>query len=289
MTEPGLAADAGRSVSGCLAALFRRGGLGRFRRPAALRGFGRLFRRRFLRLRRFACKVVFLFLVGFEIGLVPAAARQAKRRRGHLTLHGGVLAAVRTDIGIGIGQLLQALELFAAVAATEHVDGHLGKPWNDRTMIPPQGRERGAVYVGMGARLIMRVFAKGSRMHLRTILLAAFVPAAACAASAALAAAPLCPATWPAQPATSVAHINEVNRGLGIPTDYAARHNLVPLPEGKDLVQVPHDVYGRKVEMVAPAAAALKQMFAAAARDGVKLETVSGFRSINYQTGLIRR
>ena len=135
----------------------------------------------------------------------------------------------------------------------------------------------------------MRVFAKESRMHLRTILLAAFVPAAACAASAALAAAPLCPATWPAQPATSVAHINEVNRGLGIPTDYAARHNLVPLPEGKDLVQVPHDVYGRKVEMVAPAAAALKQMFAAAARDGVKLETVSGFRSINYQTGLIRR
>jgi len=103
------------------------------------------------------------------------------------------------------------------------------------------------------------------------------------------AAAPLCSATWPTQPAASVAHINEVNRGLGIPADYAERHNLVPLPEGKDLVQVPHDVYGRKVEMVAPAATALKRMFAAAARDGVKLETVSGFRSINYQTGLIRR
>ena len=103
------------------------------------------------------------------------------------------------------------------------------------------------------------------------------------------AAAPLCSATWPTQPAASVAHINEVNRGLGIPPDYATRHNLVPLPEGKNLVQVPRDVYGRKVEMVAPAAAALKKMFAAAAHDGVKLETVSGFRSINYQTGLIRR
>lgn len=116
-------------------------------------------------------------------------------------------------------------------------------------------------------------------------VLAAVLPVA----PTALAAEPLCPATWPAQPAATVAHINEVNRGLGIPVDYAAKHNLVPLPEGKDLVQVPRDVYGRKVEMVAPAAAALKRMFAAAAHDGVKLETVSGFRSINYQTGLIRR
>ncbi|HXE67160.1 MAG TPA: M15 family metallopeptidase, partial [Rhodanobacteraceae bacterium] len=113
-------------------------------------------------------------------------------------------------------------------------------------------------------------------------MLIAAVPAARAAAVA-------CPATWPSQPAAWVAHINEVNRGLGIPTDYATKHNLVPLPEGKDLVEAPRDVYGRKVEMVAPAAAALKRMFAAAARDGVKLETVSGFRSMNYQTGLIRR
>ena len=109
------------------------------------------------------------------------------------------------------------------------------------------------------------------------------------AVPAAFAASPSCPATWPPQPAAWVAHINEVNRGLGIPNDYAAKHNLVPLPEGKDLVEVPRDVYGRKVQMVAPAAAALQRMFAAAARDGVKLETVSGFRSINYQSGLIRR
>jgi D-alanyl-D-alanine carboxypeptidase len=114
------------------------------------------------------------------------------------------------------------------------------------------------------------------------MILAATVPAAHVAT-------PQCPAMWPSQPAAYVAHINEVNRGLGIPVDYAAKHNLVPLPEGKDLVEVPRDVYGRKVQMVAPAAAALKKMFAAAARDGVKLETVSGFRSINYQTGLIRR
>jgi D-alanyl-D-alanine carboxypeptidase len=118
-------------------------------------------------------------------------------------------------------------------------------------------------------------------------LAAALAIALAPAAFAAPAA--LCPATPQPQPAAWVAHINEVNRGLGIPDDYAARHALRAEPEARDLVPVPKDVYGRKVEMVAPAAAALDRMFAAAARDGVKLETVSGFRSINYQTGLIRR
>ena len=126
-------------------------------------------------------------------------------------------------------------------------------------------------------------------LRLRFASLALMIAAALPAAHAAPAPAPQCPATWPPQPAAWVAHINEVNRGLGIPDDYATKHHLVPLPEGKDLVQVPRDVYGRKVEMVAPAAAALKKMFVAAAREGVKLETVSGFRSINYQTGLIRR
>jgi D-alanyl-D-alanine carboxypeptidase len=124
--------------------------------------------------------------------------------------------------------------------------------------------------------------------RIRSARLVALVAAMLPLASVAIAAEPLCPAKWPSQPAAWVAHINEVNRGLGIPPDYAARHNLVPLPEGKDLVQAPRDVYGRKVEMVAPAAAALKRMFAGAARDGIKLETVSGFRSFAYQTHLVR-
>ncbi|MGH8125066.1 MAG: M15 family metallopeptidase [Rhodanobacteraceae bacterium] len=125
---------------------------------------------------------------------------------------------------------------------------------------------------------------------LRTIRLA--LASAALLASPALLAAtptpPLCPATTPPQPAASIAHIREVNRGLGIPPDYAARHHLLPQPQARNLVQVPRDVYGRKVEMVAPAAAALKRMFAAAARGGVKLETVSGYRSMAYQTHLVR-
>ncbi len=102
------------------------------------------------------------------------------------------------------------------------------------------------------------------------------------------AAEPLCPAVPPRQSAAYVAHVNEVNRGLGIPADYAAKHHLRLQPEAQHLVQAPRDVYGRKVEMVAPAAAGLKRMFAAAARDGVRLETVSGFRSFAYQTHLVR-
>ncbi|MGH8183637.1 MAG: M15 family metallopeptidase [Rhodanobacteraceae bacterium] len=117
-----------------------------------------------------------------------------------------------------------------------------------------------------------------------TLVLAAALPCAPPTHAAAL----LCPATPTPQPAAWVAHVEQVNRSLGIPPDYAARHDLSIQPEAKDLVQVPHDVYGRKQEMVAPAAAALKRLFAAAARDGVKLETVSGFRSMAYQTHLVR-
>ncbi len=124
---------------------------------------------------------------------------------------------------------------------------------------------------------------------IRTILLPLAASLAAPLALAAAPPAPLCPATPRALPAAQVAHINEVNHGaLGIPMDYAARHHLHAQPRARDLVQVPRDVYGRKVEMVAPAAAALKAMFAAAARDGVKLETVSGYRSMAYQTHLVR-
>jgi hypothetical protein len=73
--------------------------------------------------------------------------------------------------------------------------------------------------------------------RLAPVILAAIIAPAAFATGA-----ELCPATPPTQPAAYVAHINEVNRGLGIPDDYAAQHNLVPQPEAKHLVDVPRDV-----------------------------------------------
>ena len=86
---------------------------------------GRLGAGGFLRPGRIAGKVVFLFLVGFEIGFVPATAGETKRRRGHLPVHRVRLAAIRTDVGIGVGQLLQAFELFPARVTAENVDGHI--------------------------------------------------------------------------------------------------------------------------------------------------------------------
>src|SRR5690242_21678790 len=125
-------------------------------------------------------------------------------------------------------------------------------------MIPP--RPRGARgYARIRVRHLScglwcrNVFARYPMLLLRSASFAVMIAAALPAAHAAKAPAPQCPATWPSQPAAWVAHIEEVNRGLGIPPDYAAKHNLVPLPEGKDLTQAPPDVYGRKVEMVAPA------------------------------------
>ncbi len=82
--------------------------------------------------------------------------------------------------------------------------------------------------------------------------------------------------------------VDAINRQLGIPAGYPQKHHLTLLPEATELAAVPKDVYGRKVEMAPPAAAALARMFAAAARDGVTLQTVSGYRSIAYQQHLIR-
>jgi D-alanyl-D-alanine carboxypeptidase len=130
----------------------------------------------------------------------------------------------------------------------------------------------------------------GKTMPSATILAAATLFALTLpAASIASPAAPVCPAMPPPEPAAYVAHLNEVNHGLGVPPGYVANHHLEVQPEAKKLVPVQRDVYGRKVEMAAPAAAALKRMFAGAAHDGIKLETVSGYRSLAYQTHLIRK
>ncbi|HEX7325436.1 MAG TPA: M15 family metallopeptidase [Rhodanobacteraceae bacterium] len=123
----------------------------------------------------------------------------------------------------------------------------------------------------------------------RLTSLAVLLAAAGAAPAAWAAAAPLCTATPPPESAAYVAHITEVNYGkLGIPRDYAAEHHLHIQPLARDLVRIPNDVYGRKQYMVAPAAAALKRMFAAAAHNGIKLEPVSAYRSIAYQTHLVQ-
>src|SRR5690606_17506998 len=58
-----------------------------------------------------------------EVGLVPAAAGQPERWRGHLAAH-ALGRAVGAGLGIRVGELLQAVELVAAGGALEGVDRH---------------------------------------------------------------------------------------------------------------------------------------------------------------------
>jgi len=79
-----------------------------------------------------------------------------------------------------------------------------------------------------------------------------------------------------------------MDRELGIPPGYGPSHGLTLVPEPAALAVAGQDLRGRTVRLVPAAAAALKRMTAAAAREGVTLQIVSGFRSAAYQAGLLR-
>ena len=86
--------------------------------------------------------------------------------------------------------------------------------------------------------------------------------------------------------------LNEDNRRLhaelGIPPRYG-RGGVPPYyGEAAELVDVGPNLVGRMQQLAPPAAARWQQMVAAAGRDGVRLLIVSGFRSFEYQAGLIR-
>lgn len=76
---------------------------------------------------------------------------------------------------------------------------------------------------------------------------------------------------------------------LGIPADYAARTGLAPCEEARELVSIGPDVLGREQQLDPRAAQAWLAMRAAAEKDGVQLQVVSGFRSVDYQRALIQR
>ena len=76
---------------------------------------------------------------------------------------------------------------------------------------------------------------------------------------------------------------------LGIPADYGKRTGLVPCAEARELVSIGADVLGREQRLAPRAAEAWQRMQAAAEKDGIQLQVVSGFRSIDYQRALIQR
>ncbi len=82
--------------------------------------------------------------------------------------------------------------------------------------------------------------------------------------------------------------IAELAAQLGVPADYAQSRSLPLQPEAAELVPVGVSPEGRKIELSPKGARAWEQMRAAAARDGIELQPLSGFRSVGRQAEIIR-
>lgn len=87
-----------------------------------------------------------------------------------------------------------------------------------------------------------------------------------------------------------LARLAAIAAELGIPSDYGPQRRLEPFEEAQHLVLAalaPDD--GSEVLLTAEASQAWKAMSEAATRDNLSLWPLSGFRSVDRQTFLIRR
>ncbi len=76
---------------------------------------------------------------------------------------------------------------------------------------------------------------------------------------------------------------------LGIPADYGGERSLPQYEETMDLTDVGPNLVGRMQQLTPEAAVKWQQMVEAAARNGIRLLIVSGYRSWEYQADLIRK
>ena len=83
--------------------------------------------------------------------------------------------------------------------------------------------------------------------------------------------------------------LRELHTELGIPGDYGSDGVKPAFEEADDLVNAGPNPDGRMQRLTSATAASWREMQAAAEDDGIELLLVSGFRSIEYQAGLIRR
>ncbi|MSU35117.1 MAG: D-alanyl-D-alanine carboxypeptidase family protein [Pedosphaera sp.] len=85
------------------------------------------------------------------------------------------------------------------------------------------------------------------------------------------------------------AALRALHAQLGIPESYGQDRGLSLQPEATQLVGVGLDISNREQKLSANTAVAWEALRTAAAADGVVLQLVSGFRSIEYQTSILRR
>src|ERR1019366_4118331 len=93
-----------------------------------------------------------------------------------------------------------------------------------------------------------------------------------------------------AMPNDYTRRLRRLHYTLGIPLDYPARRHLPLQREARRLVSVgPAADDGQPVRLATGAAAAWKRMRLAAARNGIELLPLSGFRSVARQAAIIRQ
>ncbi len=83
--------------------------------------------------------------------------------------------------------------------------------------------------------------------------------------------------------------IARAREALGIDADYGARRHLPEIHEPRRLRLYGPDYGGRPLWLLPEVVLATRAMLHAAAAEGIVLQLVSGFRSVGYQVGLIRR
>ena len=83
--------------------------------------------------------------------------------------------------------------------------------------------------------------------------------------------------------------IARLNQRLGLPADYGRRRALPLQPEAPELVSAGPDLFDRPQQMTAGAHQAWSHLRKAAADDGITLQLVSAYRSVDHQADIVRR
>ena len=83
--------------------------------------------------------------------------------------------------------------------------------------------------------------------------------------------------------------IATLHDALGIPRDYGTARLIPVQMEGGGLVSIGPDIYQREQRLVPKAAAAWQSMRDSASAEGIELQVVSAYRSVDYQQGILKR
>lgn len=82
-------------------------------------------------------------------------------------------------------------------------------------------------------------------------------------------------------------HILNIHKKLGIPADYEQQYGLPRYEEANELVNIGLDIANRERQLTPEACERWQSMKTQAAEDGVVLQIVSAYRSVDYQCQII--